>query len=392
MGRNTWQSLPEKYKPLPGRYNIVVSRNYDFISSINEQNIPFTVAVDSIENAFQASGQNKQIENTFVIGGQKIWESVIDHPNLKSIFLTKVNPPNNVKLDADTFFPKIPKWMQITSKNTIIDKIKNDEYALDFSMYTNVAHPKSDERQYLDLLQDISLNGEKKYGRNGNTMSIFGPQHTFDLQDGFPLLTTKRMFFHGIGEELLFFLRGDTNANHLSEKGVTIWNPNTTEEFLKGRGLDYKVGDMGPMYGFNWRFFGTKYKGMDKDYSKVEGGYDQLHYLIESLSNNPNSRRHLLTTFNPATVSESVLAPCHGLTVQFSVRENKYLDCKMYQRSVDVALGYPFNIASYGLLIHLLGKVTGYEPGKLIMTLGDKIILRKLRDKLNGFHFKNPNF
>ena len=186
------------------------------------------------------------------------------------------------------------------------------------------------------------------------------------------LRLSKKMFFNGIVEELLFFLRGQTNSKILEEKGVNIWKDNTTKEFLQNRKLPYREGDMGPMYGYNWRHFGHPYSNSVEDYSNK--GYDQLYHLIQSLKNDKHSRRHLLTTYDPSIISESVLAPCHGIVSQFyisSINGKEYLHCKMYQRSVDVALGYPFNIASYALLIHILCYITGYKPGKLIMTLGD---------------------
>jgi thymidylate synthase len=162
---------------------------------------------------------------------------------------------------------------------------------------------------------------------------------------------------------------------------------------IDDRGLtQYEEGDMGPMYGWNWRHFGASYSGCNDNYNGR--GYDQLEYLIKDLINNPSSRRLLLTTYDPSKVSESVLAPCHGITIQFNVRNGTYLDCKMYQRSVDVALGYPFNIASYGLLVHILCHVTGYQPGKLTMTLGDTHLyeqhLEKIKNQLNRVPYRFP--
>jgi thymidylate synthase len=187
---------------------------------------------------------------------------------------------------------------------------------------------------------------------------------------------------------LIFFINGHTNSKLLEKKNVNIWKDNTTRDFLDNRGLHhYVVGDMGPMYGYNWRHFGSKYNGC---INKNNGGYDQLYNLIEGLINDPNSRRHLLTTYDPSTVTESVLAPCHGITIQFNVRNNKYLDCKMYQRSADIGLGYPYNIASYGLFVHIICHVTGYNVGNLIMTLGDAHIYEQHIEQLKKQTLREP--
>lgn len=228
-----------------------------------------------------------------------------------------------------------------------------------------------DEQNYLNLLSKI-LEKKPKEGRNGLTRSLFGPQLEFQLNrcgvPVLPLLTTKKMFLKGIVEELLFFIRGNTNTKDLESQGVNIWKGNTSLEFLKSRGLGYKEGDMGPMYGFNWRHFGegTNYEGYDHRYY----GYDQLRELIKGLICDPNSRRHLLTTFDPSSVDKCVLAPCHGIAIQFYVDDN-HLDCKFYMRSTDMFLGAPFNIASYGLLTILIAGCLKLLPGKLIMTMGD---------------------
>lgn len=228
-----------------------------------------------------------------------------------------------------------------------------------------------DEQNYLKLLSHI-LEQKPKGGRNGLTRSLFGPQLEFQLNRNgapiLPLLTTKKMFLKGIVEELLFFIRGNTNTKDLENKGVNIWRGNTSLEFLKSRNLDYKEGDMGPMYGFNWRHFGegTNYNGCECKYQ----GYDQLRELIKGLICDPNSRRHILTTFDPSSVDKCVLAPCHGIAIQFYIDDNR-LDCKFYMRSTDMFLGAPFNIASYGLLTILIAGCLKLQPGRLIMTMGD---------------------
>lgn len=236
-----------------------------------------------------------------------------------------------------------------------------------------------DEDAYLYLLQKILE--EDKIGRetrNAPTYSIFGPQLEFSLLSEndiiLPLLTTKRMFLRGIFEELIFFIKGDTNTKHLEERDINIWKGNTSREFLNSRELfDYPEGDMGPMYGFNWRHFGASYFNCTFNYE--DKGYDQLAELLKNLINEPNSRRHLLTTYDPSKVSQSVLAPCHGIAIQFYVSDG-FLDCKMLQRSSDAVLGLPFNIASYAMLTIFIAYVVNLTPRKLIITFGDTHIYK----------------
>lgn len=234
-----------------------------------------------------------------------------------------------------------------------------------------------EEQQYLDLVKEV-LNQSSRESRNGFVYSSFGPQHIFDLQNGFPLLTTKKMFLRGIIEELLFFLKGQTQTKILEEKGIKIWRENTSNDFLESRNLNYEEGEMGPMYGYNWRYFGKPFSFSPSSFSQGEkNGIDQLKNLIEGLINDPYSRRHLLTTYDPLTVDQCVLMPCHGIVTQFYIEEEKVLHCKTYQRSADIALGYPFNIASYALLLKIIAKACGFKAGKLIITLGDVHIYEK---------------
>lgn len=220
-------------------------------------------------------------------------------------------------------------------------------------------------REYLSLLSKC-MKAPEVTGRNGITRALFDESITFDLTKGFPLLTTKRMFWRGVVEELLFFIRGDTNTNNLRDKGINIWTKNTTREFLDSRNLIWKEGDMGPMYGFNWRHYGAEYKGCNESYYKL--GYDQLANVIAQLKED-GDRRVMMTTYNPATVDQCVLPPCHGIVTQF-YNDNGSLHCKMYQRSADVFLGLPFNIASYALLTSIIAKLSGLSPGNLTITIG----------------------
>ena len=183
------------------------------------------------------------------------------------------------------------------------------------------------------------------------------------------------MFLRGIIEELLFFIRGDTDTSKLSDKGVKIWEGNTNQDFLNKMGFNYKVGEMGPMYGYQWRYF-------NKPYGEEKGGIDQLSKLIEDIKNNPNSRRLLMTDYNPSQASQGVLYPCHSLILQFYCNDNN-LSVKMYQRSADLFLGVPFNIASTTLLLYIIAKLTNKIPDKVSITFGDCHIYTEHIEQVN---------
>jgi thymidylate synthase len=236
----------------------------------------------------------------------------------------------------------------------------------------------TDENKYLELLQTV-LN-ESSYNQNKGlrnnrtdikTISVFGPQIEFDLRKGFPLLTTKRVFFKGVVEELLWFLRGQTNNKILNERGIHIWDGNGSKDFLNKLGLDYPDGELGPIYGYSWRHFGGNYNPNNPDSShQGEGGFDQIQYIINTLKTDPFSRRLILNGWNPCVLNQVVLPPCH-MMCQFYVSNNMELSCKLYLRSNDLFLGAPFNIASYSLLTHMLADLCGLKVGKLVYTIGD---------------------
>src|SRR6478672_2547105 len=204
-------------------------------------------------------------------------------------------------------------------------------------------------QQYLDLLRLARDTGVEKHDRTGTgTRSIFGHQMRFNLADGFPLVTTKKVHLKSIIYELLWFLRGETNVHWLQEHGVTIW-----DEWADANG------ELGPVYGYQWRSWP----------SQVDGTIDQIANLVRDIKANPDSRRLIVTAWNPADIPRMALPPCHCL-FQFYVAEGR-LSCQLYQRSADIFLGVPFNIASYGLLTMMVAQVTGLQPGEFIHTFGD---------------------
>lgn len=209
-------------------------------------------------------------------------------------------------------------------------------------------------QQYLDLLQKIKNEGVVRGDRTGTgTKGIFGYQMRFDLSKGFPLLTTKKVHLRSIIYELLWFLRGDTNIKYLNDHGVTIWDEWADEN-----------GNLGPVYGEQWRKWGCYNYNTD-----MVDTLDQISEVVNQINENPNSRRHIVTAWNPADIGEMALPPCHCL-FQFFVADGK-LSCQLYQRSADVFLGVPFNIASYALLTMMMAQVTNLLPGEFIHTLGD---------------------
>lgn len=233
-------------------------------------------------------------------------------------------------------------------------------------------HEEHEEYQYLNLLHDILEHGMMEKGRNGNTKSVFGSSMYFSLENGkIPILTTKKTAWKTCLKELLWFIRGDTNNEHLQRDGVHIWDGNGSREFLDSRGLsNNRVGDLGPIYGHQWRHFNAEYQTCDADYSGQ--GVDQLQEIIDTLKNpeTRTSRRMIMTAWNPFKLNEMALPPCHILC-QFNVTNGNKLSCSMYQRSVDSILGQPFNIASYCFLTHLLAKHSGLEAHEFVYFMGN---------------------
>tara|TARA_Y100001970_G_scaffold294186_1_gene448160 strand:+ start:3399 stop:4325 length:927 start_codon:yes stop_codon:yes gene_type:complete len=231
---------------------------------------------------------------------------------------------------------------------------------------------KHEENQYLNLIDDILEESEEFVGRNGKTYAVFGSAMHFSLENNvIPLLTTKKLAWKTCLKELLWFIKGDTSNERLRNEKVNIWNANGSREFLDSRGLtNNKVDDLGPIYGFQWRHFNANYENCDSNYDGK--GIDQLNNIIEELKNvdSRNSRRLIMSAWNPCQLNEMALPPCHVLC-QFNVRNNDELSCALYQRSGDVGLGVPFNIASYSFLTHLIAHHCGLKAKEFIYYLGN---------------------
>jgi len=266
------------------------------------------------------------------------------------------------------------------------------------------------ENGYLSLLKDTLANGENKLTRNGNVISIFGCMiHFKDISTAFPLITSKKMFFRGIVEELLWFLRGSTNANELKSKNIHIWDGNSSREYLDSIGLDYPEGELGPVYGWQWRKFGKEYivyNDSDTDdtdeyiynditdsdtssstdtntdtYTDTYKGVDQIKYIIEELSKENNSRRAVLSAWNPVDLKKMALPPCHILYI-FN-KSSKGLSCHMTLRSSDLFLGLPFNIASTALLTQILAHTLHIPAHEVCLSICDAHIYEEHTPQVN---------
>ena len=330
------------------------------------------IHVQDLEQAIELCQQEidfGRCDKVFAIGGKKsIEELLFDKALIGKVYLTQIKKKykGDVKLNKDLFN---------RLKLVKVEKIRN----MHFCEYIPT-HYITDEYQYINVIKDILDNGIDCDDRTGvGIKSIFGTQMKFDLSISFPLLTTKKMFTRGITEELLWFLRGETDAKILQEKKVRIWDGNSTREFLDKVGLNHlEEGDIGAAYGFQFRHFGAEYKDCHTDYTGK--GFDQVAYVLDLIKNHPNSRRILLSLWNPPFLKKACLPPCH-LLYQFRVYGDT-LSCSMYQRSADIGLGVPFNIASASLMTYLFAHLTGLKPGKLIHTLGDAHIYKNHLDAM----------
>ena len=348
------------------------------------------IHVKDFEQAIQVCSQELDFgrcDKIFVIGGKKTFEDCIkesysEYFGIEKLYLTQIKKSyqGDVKINPDYL-----SCFRLTN----VKKLRNMHFC-EYAYYReNYNHP---DYQYFDIIESILKRGIDCDDRTGvGIKSIFGTQMKFDLTETFPLLTTKKMFTRGITEELLWFLRGETDAKILQEKKVRIWDGNSTREFLDNRGLNnLEEGDIGAAYGFQFRHFGAKYIDCYTDYTGQ--GFDQVQYVLDQIKNNPNSRRIVLSLWNPPDLKNAVLPPCH-MTYQFRVYGDT-LSCSMYQRSGDIGLGVPFNIASASLMTYLFAHMTGLKPGTLVHTIGDAHIyknhIKAMEEQINRIPLPPP--
>jgi len=398
MGRKTWDSIPPQARPLRGRLNVIVTRQPERFSGLPKDKVCAVSSFQAALDVLETDQYRDRLEKVFVIGGAEIFKIALQHPLCEEIHLTEVLKP----FDCDVFMPEIdpslgfdlveegevemdgpennipiqylvyrrPVQESSEANDASSSEVKSVmSHSLEVKGAPSVS-PRHEEHQYLDLIRDIIANGKFKMDRTQvGTYSKFGAMMRFSLRDGkFPLLTTKRVFLRGIVEELIWFIRGSTNAQELKDKNVHIWDGNASRDFLDKCGLWYRnENDLGPVYGFQWRHFGARY--VDCHWNYDGQGVDQLTEVIETIRKNPNSRRILMSAWNPVDIPKMALPPCHVLS-QFFVADGE-LSCILYQRSCDMGLGVPFNIASYALLTCFIAKLTGLKPGDFIHMMGD---------------------
>lgn len=377
MGRATYESIPEEHRPLAGRKCVVISRTW------KQEANPEISVYPSLSDALAGLGCSlNAYDDVFIAGGEQLYaEAVRDFMYLcKKIYVTKFKSDYT----CDQFFP----FDSVKGFKQFADPVKTKDY----TRYTFLPAEKHDETQYVDLLRRIKDEGEAKPDRTGiGTKSIFGVRMEFDLRDRIPILTTKRVFYEAVIKELIFFISGKTDTRILTEKGVKIWQSNTSKKFLDEHGLKYAFGDsagkpynegdMGPMYGFQWRHWNAEYCGCDSDYTGK--GTDQLKKLIEGIRKDPHSRRHVLSSWNVDQLDQGVLAPCHILA-QFNVSgDRKWLDCQLTQRSGDMFLGVPFNITCYALLTAMIAHVCNLKPRTFVHSIGDAHIYNNHGDQVS---------
>jgi dihydrofolate reductase / thymidylate synthase len=390
MGRKTYQSIPTKVRPLSNRINVVLSSNSPNLDDKETSDLHY---MKSYQEIYDWLNNTKEVNNIYVIGGAQIYNDFLWDDNVKELFnidmiyITRIRG----KYECDKKFPKIPSEFFIedmtpdfyehkeTHEEIIEEDFekgecnKNDCYRYYFIRYEK-KDKEHDEKKYLNMVSNVLKKHSFRMDRTGEgILSHFGYHMRYDIHKSFPLLTTKRMFWKGIIEELLWFLRGDTNVQNLIDKGVHIWDKNSDREFLDSIGLkNRKEYDGGPIYGFNFRHFGAKYVDCNTDYSGK--GVDQVAEVLRLIREEPHSRRILINLWNPCELKNVCLPACHCM-YQFYV-DGDYLSCSMYQRSGDLGLGVPFNIASASLMTYIFAHLTGKYPKELIHTIGDAHIYK----------------
>lgn len=357
MGRITYKSIG---RPLPGRINVV-------ISTTMKNDHPGVVVFKSIKEALPFLDCETDIDRIMVIGGSAIYNTFLTNPDLVKRIDRVHATVFHTEYPSDTFLNIQAINANFTQTTKTESRSQLGKFKITLISYTR---KNLEEMNYLGLVKkvlDFGINRDSE--RTGvGTRAIFGERLEFDLEAGFPLLTTKFTPFKTVARELLWFLSGSTDAKVLQQQKVKIWDGNTSREFLDSRGLyNLPVGDLGSGYGFQWRHFGAPYTTCDQDYTGQ--GIDQIQKAIDLINTDPESRRIIVTAWNPAQENTTALMPCHCF-FQFFVR-NEFLDCMLYQRSCDIILGVPFNIASYSLLTYMVAAVTGKRPGRFIHVMGD---------------------
>ena len=419
MGHTTWQSLPQNHRPLSDRINVVLTRSPEKAYKARSVGAyPFV----SIQRALGFLNEiESETERMFLIGGAQLYSNPVLKPLVQTIHWTEIDddshvaPEDSVCFDVsshfnDSTFERIESWSTKTQVTHVSSNAKQNitvrfhtlvrrtcapvQLPQNIPVHTDVASLDvmklpSGEEQYLALLQRV-LEASPRTTRNSTTYSVFGTRMVIDLSSGHvPLLTTKKMAWKTCLRELFWFVRGQTDNAKLQAENVHIWDANASRAFLDSRGLTSREeGDLGPVYGFQWRHFGADYISCHDTY---EGkGVDQLEQARQLLQSDPHSRRILFTAWNPSDLDKMALPPCHVLG-QWYVDSKKQLWLQVYQRSGDLFLGVPFNLFSYSALVHMMAHLVGLAPGGLVHILGDAHIYDEHVEAVKTQLARTPN-
>jgi len=376
MGRKTWDTIPDKFKPLPGRVNIILSSKAEELRTgplFNDSNSTYAFSsMDELVNCY-LKNTTKPI---FIIGGASIYNQVLEEyqQHIDTIYTTEVyNVPKSIEYTS--FFPN-KRLSELFKRESVSEfrRGEGDDYWYRFVNWTRDGGWENlEELSYLNVLERLAQIPDTRGNRTAvSTRSLFGFMWKYDLTDTFPLLTTRRQFTRAVFEELMFYLSGKTDNNILTDKNIHIWDGNTTREFLDKRGLQrYPEGDMGETYGFNIRHFGGEYKDCKADYKGV--GYDQLDNLVNLLKTDPTSRRMIITLWNPATLHNAALPSCLYLYQFYVNLEKKQLNVMINLRSSDYYLANNWNVCTGAFFVHMLCNLKGIDltPGELTIVTGD---------------------
>ena len=379
MGRNTWESIPETFRPLLNRYNFVLSSKkkfndsdkVDFISSTFENMIKY---IECEKELFSNS-------KIFIIGGEMLYKYIMDKyiSEINTLYITEIYS----EIECDRVFPKIDN--NIFKIKEVSNFKKENDLNFRYLTYEKKTNNtdfciNKEELNYKNMIKNILDTGLKRDDRTGvGTISVFAPlSMKYNLEDTFPLCTLKRGFFRAVFEELILYIRGQTDNNILKDKNIHIWDGNTTRDFLDKRGLtELPEGDMGETYGFNMRHYGGKYINCKTNYEK-DNGFDQLNYVINEIKHNPHSRRILINLWNPKTTSNAALPSCLHQYQFFVDTEKKTLSVQIYLRSSDVFLANNWNVCTGALFVYLLCNLNNIDlkPGEITMVCGDAHIYK----------------
>ena len=402
MGRKTYDSLPDKHRPLKNRFNIVVTSG-----SVNNNNTSDNTSdnttSDTATNVLFKDLDNvkiiikeliKENKHVFIIGGDQLYKHFAN--TYDTMYITYIDK----KYECDTYFtPPSFKYSLTSYSEAKPLQIQDDDQNVTYRFLTYkktilyITDTYHCDTVYKGLAMKILSSGSKREDRTGTgTISHFGNMIEFDISEYVPVLTTKKLFWKSVIKELLWFLRGDTDATILNNQGVTIWNGNSSKEAQANLGLGHlKEGDCGANYSFQWKHFGAVYGTCDDDYTGQ--GVDQITYIETLLKTDKHSRRIFLSGWNPVDLNKTVLPPCH-VSCQFYVDNNDNLSCHMYQRSCDVFLGLPFNILSYTVLTYILATRCNLKPARLCISIGDTHIyndhVTQIKEQLQRPSFSMP--